>query len=109
MDDFDPFERSLAAALRSDADLSVGRFEPGAIASTAVAGTQRHPRRIPWGFGATRATSRWPVAAAFLISVLVIVGGAFFLYERNQSRGGREPEPDADLGNQPQPPGRRGA
>ncbi len=83
MDDFDRFERSLATALRSDADLSVGRFEPGTIASTAVDAAQRRPGHIPWGLSGTRTTNRWPAAAAFFIGALVI-GGAFFVYQRNQ-------------------------
>ena len=43
MHDFDPFERSLADALLSDADLSVAQFEPGAIARAAMAGTSGVP------------------------------------------------------------------
>ena len=84
MDDFDQFERSLAAALRSDADLSVARFEPGTIAycrdgQHAAAflrialEVQRRARRPIAG----------PVAAAVVIGVLV-VGGAFFMLQRNQ-------------------------
>ena len=37
MNDFDQFERRLAAALRSDADESVGPFEAGSIARAAIA------------------------------------------------------------------------
>ena len=58
MDDFDQFERRLAAALRSDADLSVGPFEAGSIARAAIAGTQPGATRLP------RASSRPPDGSA---------------------------------------------
>ena len=51
MNDFDQFERRLAAALRSDADMSVRPFEPGTIARAAIAGTQRRAIRIPRALG----------------------------------------------------------
>jgi hypothetical protein len=46
MTDFDEFERRLSAAIRSDADASVGSFTPESIARAAIADT---------GSGATRA------------------------------------------------------
>ena len=83
MADFDPFERSLADALRSDADLSVARFEPGTIAQAAMAGTQPRSMRIPWRPSVGRTSNRWSVAAAAVIAVIV-VGGAFFMLQRRQ-------------------------
>ena len=52
MNDFDQFERRLAAALRSEADLSVGPFEAGSVARAAIAGSDRRAMRLP------RASSR---------------------------------------------------
>jgi hypothetical protein len=46
MTDFDEFEQRLAAAIRSDADASVGPFEAGAIADAAIAGTQPGATRL---------------------------------------------------------------
>jgi hypothetical protein len=95
MDDFDQFERSLAAALRSDADQSIARFEPATVARAAMAGTQRRSLRLPWN--TVRPTSnRWAIAAAAVIAVL-LVGGAIFLIQRGQpSIGGPGPTPSAD-------------
>ena len=39
MTDFDQFERRLADAIRSDADMSVGPFKAESIAREAIAGT----------------------------------------------------------------------
>ncbi len=66
MHDFDRFERRLAAALRSDADASVGPFEAGSVARAAIAGTQRHSLRLRRGRGITL------LAAA----ALLLAGGA---------------------------------
>ena len=41
MTDFDQFERRLGAALRSDADKSVGPFEAASIARAAIGGSER--------------------------------------------------------------------
>src|SRR4029453_14449783 len=49
MTDFARFEGGLAAALRSDADASVGPFEAGSIADAAIAGTQSRAKRLPRG------------------------------------------------------------
>ncbi len=84
MADFDRFERSLAHALLSDADLSVARFEPGTIAQAAMAGTQRRSPRIPLRPSVVRVSSRWPVAAAAAVIAVIVVGGAFFLMQRRQ-------------------------
>jgi hypothetical protein len=77
MTDFDPFERGLAAALRSDADASVGPFNTGAIARTATDGNERPATRLPRAlsprarrFG--RGRGIWLLAAA----TLLLVGGA---------------------------------
>lgn len=64
MHDFDQFERRLAAALRSDADVSVGPFEAESVARAAIAGTRR-AMRLPRGRGITL------LAAA----ALLLVGG----------------------------------
>ena len=94
MNDFDQFERSLAAALRSDADLSVAHFEPATVARAAMAGTQRGTLRLPWN--TVRPTSnRWAVAAAAVIGVL-LVGGALLLTQRGQPViGAPSPMPSA--------------
>ena len=52
MDDFDQFERRLAAALRSDADLSVGPFEAGRSPVPRSPAPSRRAMRLP------RASSR---------------------------------------------------
>ena len=78
MTDFDQFERRLAAAIRSDADISVGPFTPESIAREAIAdtgpGATRSPRtssRRRGGFGRGRGITLLAAAA------LVVVGGAF--------------------------------
>ena len=82
MNDFDPFERRLAVALRSDADLSVARFEPGSIARVAIQiDHTRRGRRSPrrGGYGRTPRRTWLLVAAALLVATGVIgaaiVGG----------------------------------
>jgi hypothetical protein len=85
MDDFDQldeFERRLAGALRSDADLNVAGSEPAAVASAAIAMTGQ--RGVPGRSRLTvMATSlRSPLAAAAVIGVLVL--GALFLIQRSQ-------------------------
>jgi hypothetical protein len=77
MTEFDEFERRLAAAIRSDADASVGPFEAGSIADAAIADTQSGARRLPRGstrlarrFGRGRGTTLLAAAA------LLLVGGA---------------------------------
>ncbi len=77
MNDFDQFERRLGAALRSDADASVGPFEPGSIVRAAVAGSPRRPMRLPRAssrlarrFGRGRGITLLAAAA------LLLVGGA---------------------------------
>ncbi len=72
MADFDQFERSLASALRSDADMSVAGFEPATIASAAMASGQPRSVRMPRRFTGMPWTNRWPVAAAAVIGVLVV-------------------------------------
>jgi hypothetical protein len=52
MTDFDQFERRLAAAIRSDADMSVGPFDAASIAREAIDGTRAGAPHLP------RATSR---------------------------------------------------
>ena len=101
MDDFDQFERSLAAALRSDADMSVAQFEPATIASAAVASTRRRTLRIAQRFSVRPTSNRWPIAAAVVIGVLIV--GALL------PRDGRASEPDTERGSQPQPSGHRGS
>jgi Galactose oxidase, central domain/Kelch motif len=77
MTDFDEFERRLAAAIRSDADASVGPFTPESIADAAIADTQSGAKRLPRDstrplrrFGRGRGITLL-AAAAFLL-----VGGA---------------------------------
>jgi dipeptidyl aminopeptidase/acylaminoacyl peptidase len=77
MHDFDQFERRLAAALRSDADLGVAPFEPASIARVAIASTRPRAMRLP------RASSRQAGRSGrrrnitlFAAAALLIVGGA---------------------------------
>ena len=94
MADFDQFERSLASALRSDADMSLARFEPATIASAAVSSRQGRFGRIPRRFTGMPASNRWPVAAAAVIGVLV-VGAGILAIQRSQPTviGGPSPTP----------------
>jgi Kelch motif len=96
MDDFDQFERGLAAALRSDADMSVPTFEPGTIARAATASAKRRSVRIPRAFTVMRPSNRWSSVAA-VIGVLV-VGGAFLVIQRSQPAvvAGPSATPSAD-------------
>ena len=82
MSDFDQFERNLAAALRSDADVSVAQFEPATIASAAVAVSQRRSLRFPLGFSRRPTSNRWAVAAAAVVAVLI--AGALLTTRRDQ-------------------------
>jgi hypothetical protein len=75
MHDFDGFERRLAAALRSDADASVGPFEAGSIADAAIADTASSSRRLP-------RASRRPVrrfgrgrGMTLLVAAALVLGG----------------------------------
>ena len=77
MNDFDQFERRFAAALRSDADLGVGAFEPGSIARAAIAGAQRRAVHMP-RFSTPSMFAR--LATAAVIGALV-VGGALYLVQ----------------------------
>ncbi len=96
MDDFDQFERGLAAALRSDADMSAATFEPGTIARAATASTQRRSVRMPWRLSVMRTSNRWSAVAA-VIGVLM-VGGALLMIQGGQHAvvGGPSPTPSAD-------------
>src|SRR4051812_31279214 len=77
MHDFDPFERHLGAALRSDADENVGPFEAEAIARAAIDGTVRRTT------GRTRPSSgpagrfvRGRGITLLAAAALLVVGGA---------------------------------
>ena len=99
MDDFDLFERQLAAALRSDADQSLAHYEPAMVARAAMAGTQRGTLRLPWN--TVRPTSnRWRFAAAAVIGVL-LVGGAFLLIQRGQPSIGDPSQTPSAASSQP--------
>jgi Tol biopolymer transport system component len=102
MNDFDPFERRLAAALRSDADRGVARFDPAtiagaAIARAAIASAQRRALRVPWGFSKPMLTR---LAAAAVIGVLA-VGGAFFVGHRGQPAVVSGPSPTPGVSASP--------
>ena len=71
MTDFDPFERRLAAALRSDADLIVARFEPAAIARAAIAGAR--PGSFRSRIGTAVAFGRPTIRVSYLLVVLGLV------------------------------------
>jgi hypothetical protein len=79
MTDFDEFERRLAAAIRSDADASVGPFTPESIARAAVVDTRPGAMRVrrssrPAGrFGRGRGMTLL-AAAALLLGTGALVG-----------------------------------
>src|SRR4029450_12234722 len=83
MTDFDEFERRLAAAIRSDADESVGPYTPESIARAAIADTEPRARRVhrssrPTGrFG--RGRGMMLLAAAAVLLVGVALGGSAIL------------------------------
>jgi hypothetical protein len=77
MTDFDAFERRLAAAIRADADVSVGEFTAESVAQAAIAGDGLGAARIPRAmsrhggrFGRGRGVTLLAAAA------LVLIGGA---------------------------------
>ena len=77
MTDFDQFERRLADAIRSDADMSVGPFNAESIAREAIAGAEPGATRLPRAssrpggrFGRGRGVTLLAAAP------LVLVGGA---------------------------------
>jgi hypothetical protein len=77
MSDFDQFERRLADAIRSDADLSVAPFEPGTIARVAIASTQG--RAVPSPRASSRPARRFGRGRGFTLlaaAALLLVGGA---------------------------------
>jgi hypothetical protein len=77
MNDFDQFERRLEAALRSDADESVGPFEAESIARAAIADTQSGARRLTRA--STRPARRFGRGRGMTLlsaAALLLVGGA---------------------------------
>ncbi len=104
MTDLDHFELRLGAAVRADADLGLGRFDPAAIARAAIAGGRSRSLRgrlHSAAFGnAARVPRRYPVtnmlfrfAAVALVGVLA-VGGAFYLLRPGPAViGGPTPTP----------------
>jgi N-acetylneuraminic acid mutarotase len=96
MIDFDPFERRLAVALRSDADLSVPPFDPASIARAATQiehARQRRVVRMPRRIATMDTSARF--AAAAVIAVIA-VGGAFYLLRPGQPAVGTpSPTPSA--------------
>jgi hypothetical protein len=77
MTDFDEFERRLAAALRSDADASVGPFEAESIADAAIVDSPPGARRLPRA-GARPATrfGRGRGMTLLAAAAFLLVGGA---------------------------------
>ncbi len=77
MNDFDQFERRLAASIRSDADASVGPFEAGSIARAAIAGTQPGATHLP-GASSRRAGrfGRGRGITLLAAAALLVAGGA---------------------------------
>lgn len=76
MNDFDQFERRLAAAVRADADVSVGPFEAGAVAHAAIAGTQ--PRATRFRGASSRLagrSGRGRGVALLAAAALLLIGG----------------------------------
>ena len=84
MTDFDSFERRLAAALRSDADLGVAPFDPASIARAAIQfdhTNQGRALRVPRKIATMNMPTR--LAAAAVIAVFA-VGGAFYVLRPSQ-------------------------
>jgi hypothetical protein len=102
MDDFDQFERNLAAALRSDADMSLARFEPGTVASAAMVSAQRRSVRIRRQFTIAPTTTGWTIAAAAVIGVLM-VGGLFYVNKPDNAAVG-DPSPTTSASPSPSLP-----
>ena len=102
-DRFDEFERHLADALRSDADLSVVASEPAAVASAAVARVRR-PASGAARLTIVGTTLRSPLAAAAVIGVL-IVGGVLLLMQRGQPPVVGHPSPTPATVSSPGLPG----
>ncbi len=107
MDDFDQFERRVAAAIRSDADLSVGPFEARSIAHAAIADTQpgatRHPRVSPrraGRFGRGRGLTLLAAAALLLVGGALAAGSGLV---RLPSLVPPEPEPSLAADATPPP------
>lgn len=71
MSDFDPFERRLAAALRSDADQGIAWFEPSSIARAAIASS--YPRSFRSGLRTVVAFGRLTMRASYLLVILALV------------------------------------
>ena len=76
MHDFDQFERRLADALRSDADASVGPFEPESIARAAIADTGPGATRVRRSSRPARRFGRGRGMTLLAAAALLLVGGA---------------------------------
>ena len=100
MDDFDQFERKLAAALRSDADQSLAHFEPATVARAAMAGTQRGHAAPPMEH---RQANVQPLGASLRLpsSACSCVGGAFLLIQRGQPSIGDPSQTPSAASSQP--------
>ena len=94
---------SLAAALRSDADMSLARFEPGPSPLQRWPAHSGVPSASGWRFTVMPTSTRWPIAAAAVIGVIV-VGGLFYVNRPDRSAVG-DPSPTPSDASQP---GRRG-
>jgi hypothetical protein len=98
MDDLDPFERQLAAALRADADDSLRRPDPVAIVRAAVAGHRQPAVRIPVPIPIARVAWRFVAAA---VVVVLAVGGAIYLARPGQPTVGGPSTPPAEASATP--------
>ena len=81
MNDFDKFERRLAAAIRSDADQSVGAFSAESVARDAISGIGPGVTHLPKAtlrptgrFGQGRGTTLLAAAALLLVGGALAVG-----------------------------------
>jgi len=96
MHDFDRFERRLALALRSDADLSVARFDPASIARAAIQidhARQRRAMRMPRRIATMNRSTRF--AAAAVIGVLAVGGALYLVRPDRPAVGGPSSTPTA--------------
>ena len=76
MHDFDDFERRLAAAIRSDADASVGPFTPESIARAAIADNGPRATRVRRSSRPARRFGRGRGMTLLAAAALLLVGGA---------------------------------
>ena len=82
MNDFDRFELRFAAALRADADLKIGRFDPSSIALAAITRDRRRSLRSRLGttvVGLQRPMRRSALLVLVALGLVLALGAATLL------------------------------